>query len=43
VTGIRGLENPGMSMRQPEMRQKRRNAVRTAFDPVQITRSFRAT
>ena len=42
-TGTRELENPGISMRQPPMRQKARNTSRTVSELMAVTRWCRAT
>ena len=42
-TGTRELENPGISMRQPPMRQKARNTSKTVSELMAVTRWCRAT
>ena len=42
-TGTRELENPGISIRQPPMRQKARNTSSTVSGPMAVTRWCRAT
>ena len=36
VTGTRGLENPGISIRHAPIRQNRMKAERTAFEPIAV-------
>ena len=41
--GTRTLEKPGISIRQPPMRQNSRNTTRTVCGPIAVMRSCRAT
>ena len=41
-TGTRELENPGINIRQPPMRQKARKTSRTVSDVMAVTRWCRA-